>query len=506
MITDRGSYLAKYDESGTLVWQSLYECVQIIDIDMDSKGDIYFTGEKHFGCDHMVNPFLNLSNTNNVGATGNQGFVFAKVNGADGVCDFFEFWEGVGSGHLTGNALTIDKDNDILYVAIQPYLSSGSTVFGTTINETTIFRIDDVNNFPFVQTMDKDMSTVVHPIDSSPSIIGFPGGGIAQIEYHDGFVYGTGWGPNSPGVGPRMNGAGTSEVFIFDENLSIHDFEDFDANAFNIKIWPRMDDLVLAVCGIFEDNATIASHAISGTYQHGFLAAWEVTSHDLSNPIPAKALNDDPNTYYTTGIIPFSMDYNERHLLVSSVGSSQFINAYALADSIYLSWDEMALDNSSNYFDFATGISYGNEIGSQRSADIAYQPTLERFIFIGNNNSNEDMVFGSTTFSPISGVNNNNTYIVAIEDQFSNGHWRLQNETFNEIDLNVFPNPTSGILQLSSSIETQIIISTLEGKTVLKQNMIIGENTLDLSFLSSGLYLLRDEENKIPIKKITISK
>ncbi|MCC5918594.1 MAG: T9SS type A sorting domain-containing protein [Cryomorphaceae bacterium] len=521
MINNMGSYLVKYDAAGRLVWQSLYECVRIIDIDMDSNGDIYFTGEKHADCDHRVTPFLNTNNTNNFGLpVAHQGFVIAKVNGADGVCETFDFYEGGGGvdGNLIGNALTIDKENDILYVAVQPCNSLGSEPFGILIDETSIFKIDDVNTYPFAPSIQQDMDLVIHPnsppapLPPIPSIIGFSGGGIAQIEYHDGHLYGVGWGPGNSGKGSGMNGDGESEVFIFDDDLTIIDFEDFNANAFNLKIWPYNDDLVLAVCGIFENDAVIAGSTIFGTFQHGFLAAWEVSSQDFSTPIDVIPLDDDPNTFYTTGIIPFSMDFNQDHLLVSSVGSSQFISAYEYISTNTLTepWPsmEMAIDNTGLLYDFATGVSYGNEIGSQRAADIAYQPSLDRFVFIGNNNTNQDMVFGSTTFSPDPTFFTNNTYIIAIEDHLTHGHWRLQNETFdyNEISFDVFPNPSSGVLQVNSSIETIIIVLNLEGKTILKQNIQSGENTLDLSDLSSGLYLLRDEENKFPIKKISIFK
>lgn len=515
MLNNMGSYIVKYDAPGRLVWHSLYECVRIIDIDMDSNGDIYFTGEKHADCDFRVTPFLNSNNTNIFGIPDvHQGFVIAKVNGADGVCETFDFYEGGGGidGNLIGNALTIDKENDILYVAVQPYNSPGSEPFSISVDETTIFRIDDVNFFPFgvSNLVEMNSGAVINPSTSDPSIIGFSGGGIAQIEYHDGYLYGVGWGPNNNGVGPRMDGDGESEVFIFDDNFNIQDIEVFNANAFNLKIWPRMDELVLAVCGVFENNTTIGGSSITGTIQHGFLSAWEVSSQDFSNLINVIPLDDDPNTFYTTGIIPFSMDYNEDHFVVSSVGSSQFISAYTggLADGWSAPNLKIALSNTGSLFDFATGISYGNEIGSQRAADIAYQPSLDRFIFIGNNNTNQEMVFDSTTFSPDTNFLANNTYIVAIKDSNNQGYWRIHNETFknNDVTFNIFPNPSSGLIQVNTSESTTIVFTNLEGKTLLRQNISAGENSLDLSRFSSGIYLLRDEENRIPIKKIIISK
>jgi len=70
----------------------------------------------------------------------------------------------------------------------------------------------------------------------------------------------------------------------------------------------------------------------------------------------------------------------------------------------------------------------------------------------------------------------------------------LNTENFNQKKLRVYPNPTSGNLNLhfeKSYKEISIIISNLSGKTVLATSANnIAKITLDISSLSKGLYIL----------------
>lgn len=70
----------------------------------------------------------------------------------------------------------------------------------------------------------------------------------------------------------------------------------------------------------------------------------------------------------------------------------------------------------------------------------------------------------------------------------------LSSENFNQKKLRVYPNPTSGNLNLyfeKSYKEISIVISNLSGKTVLATSANnIAKITLDISSLSKGLYIL----------------
>jgi hypothetical protein len=65
-------------------------------------------------------------------------------------------------------------------------------------------------------------------------------------------------------------------------------------------------------------------------------------------------------------------------------------------------------------------------------------------------------------------------------------------EPSNQIDLMVFPNPTSGILHISSSEQiNEIHIFDITGKTVLSQMTTdIGIQSLDLEALRVGTYFI----------------
>jgi PKD repeat protein len=77
--------------------------------------------------------------------------------------------------------------------------------------------------------------------------------------------------------------------------------------------------------------------------------------------------------------------------------------------------------------------------------------------------------------------------------------------------LNIYPNPTEGIvhidIQNTTNFEGKIIIRTLEGRT-MHQQKIGSNNTIDLSNLQNGLYLveIHDNQNTIVTEKLTILK
>ncbi|GEM_PF-5972669 len=56
--------------------------------------------------------------------------------------------------------------------------------------------------------------------------------------------------------------------------------------------------------------------------------------------------------------------------------------------------------------------------------------------------------------------------------------------------ISVFPNPTSDFINLELNEDAQLTIYSNLGKLIKSQELVNGENTLDVSFLNSGVYII----------------
>ena len=69
-------------------------------------------------------------------------------------------------------------------------------------------------------------------------------------------------------------------------------------------------------------------------------------------------------------------------------------------------------------------------------------------------------------------------------------------------DMQVFPNPTSGLLNVNTSQSQQISVFDLGGKLVYISQLSPGQNALDLSQLKPGIYVLVNEDRSLRQKII----
>jgi len=69
--------------------------------------------------------------------------------------------------------------------------------------------------------------------------------------------------------------------------------------------------------------------------------------------------------------------------------------------------------------------------------------------------------------------------------------------TLNEaFKLNIFPNPSSGIIHIQCPIESTIQIVSANGQILLNQHLQGGMSTLNLDILNKGLYIIRVQSSK----------
>ncbi|GEM_PF-4295018 len=93
--------------------------------------------------------------------------------------------------------------------------------------------------------------------------------------------------------------------------------------------------------------------------------------------------------------------------------------------------------------------------------------------------------------------------------------WKSDTESQDDFSLHsstisVFPNPTNGILQINAKTGiTKIVLTNLSGKEVLSQTLNSFQNsqTIDLTLLSAGIYILRVcTKTEVIVQKIVLTK
>jgi hypothetical protein len=115
--------------------------------------------------------------------------------------------------------------------------------------------------------------------------------------------------------------------------------------------------------------------------------------------------------------------------------------------------------------------------------------------------------------APISLTDSNSVVIYSTSGAYGSGDFRsFATGAFLNVDshelggFTMYPNPTDGILNIISPTKIEISISDISGKIIYKNNNIINETTIDLTFLQSGVYFAKiksdsaEKNQKIIIK------
>ena len=76
----------------------------------------------------------------------------------------------------------------------------------------------------------------------------------------------------------------------------------------------------------------------------------------------------------------------------------------------------------------------------------------------------------------------------------------------NTADVKLYPNPTNGLLHIEGQSAMRISVTNLLGQ-MLQETIALGNTTIDLSHLESGMYLIRIEtENSVTVRKVNVRK
>ncbi|MCR5037805.1 MAG: C10 family peptidase [Bacteroidales bacterium] len=165
----------------------------------------------------------------------------------------------------------------------------------------------------------------------------------------------------------------------------------------------------------------------------------------------------------------------------------------------YISWDQPEITSYLHHFKVlrSTGVYKDEEL----IAEIPYD----------GNNSYE---YFDNTYDQIQSewvVYSVNCVYIRGEEQCESEWWDVQfwitdTEENTDESINVYPNPTNGLLNVSGNGVMQITVNNLLGQT-LSETLAEGNATLDLSGYRPGCYLVRIATDKgITVKKIAVKK
>ena len=364
-------------------------------------------------------------------------------------------------------------------------INKGWYIFGDDYSTPTITAPNNLNTDP-------DPSTcVAENIDlGTPSIIG--GCGVYTISN------------NAPSEFP----IGTTSVLwtVVDEN----GFESNDTQTVTVALQVDVAD----VCYVSSDPTAVTNNRIyittdidnsginvayyevlreapSGGYENiGFINPPEVSFLDIDSDNTTQAYRYKIQTTDVCGASYPDSSFHKTILLQSGIASDNSIN---LSWTPYLGLDfntyNIYKNTNGTGYELLTSLSFNNTTYNDTAANVL-DNAYEYYIAIEAPGCNTDPLM--TEF-----IKSNLEYI--------NPNLGSNDLTYLENAISLFPNPTSGQVQLNISNDIEVI--NLKLYNVLGQQItIVANNTIELSFLPAGLYYLQVDTNLGTITKTVIRK
>ncbi|MCE3278273.1 MAG: hypothetical protein K0S44_464 [Bacteroidetes bacterium] len=479
MISDMylDMFILKLDASGSFVWSKQIKSSKRIygnAICLDSQGDIYATGYCEDTTDFDPGtPVYNLIT--------DYYYENAFVLKLDPAGDFM--WASLlGDGSYSyGSSISVDPFGNVLttgYFSGTADFDPGADTFNLVAYagsfDAYISKLDMAGNLSWVRKIGHsgaDYGTSVNA-DSTGNI--YISGSFQNTVDFD----------PSPVI-YHMSSAGSADAFILKLDLQgnflwSHRFGSYENDYCNdVSLDGNCN---IYICGTFKGtsdfnpNAGVYNMTSSGsTTQDIFIIKidslsnfiWAKQMGGISNEYPCSIFLDALNNIYTTGYFLATSDFDPGPATMNLTSSG--------SQDIFIS----KLDNSGNYL-WAKQIGAG---GSDYSYSIAVDPAYNIYT-TGRFQSQVD-------FDPNSGVYNltgmpGSSFIHKL-NQLSVGI----NEEKTTVDLTIYPNPGSGFLTIETGKDAIISITDIMSKKILEY--VVKETiTLDLSFLTTGIYFIRE--------------
>lgn len=143
---------------------------------------------------------------------------------------------------------------------------------------------------------------------------------------------------------------------------------------------------------------------------------------------------------------------------------------------------------------------------------VVYKNSANGYIMLNQNGNNRcvkyqwkvdnKVVSNTNYFSVPMYANGNHTYCVVLIDSCNKcdtsicvtRKFNCQNLGVNaieEVSVEIYPNPSSGVFLINASSHYDVVVTDLNGKLVWSGSVNSGENSIDLSAFSGGLYIIR---------------
>ena len=154
--------------------------------------------------------------------------------------------------------------------------------------------------------------------------------------------------------------------------------------------------------------------------------------------------------------------------------------------------------------------------------DISGHPNVDRLNVSTNNLLTLNVKNGNNTnFVQYASLSNPNLTCIEVDDaSWSSANWSfkdaastyvnnqaecatLSNQEFTQVNFNMYPNPVNNMLTISMQTEASYSLITVNGQVIKQGKFKTGENILDTSSLSNGLYFIQVKTNEgLATKKI----
>lgn len=510
------SYIVKYGPNNNLIRVKRFQCFssRFFDIKVDSQGNIlvagFFQGTMDFDPSATV---LNITSVSQ-----NNGDIFVlKLDS-----NFNLIWvKTMGSGgRETATALAIDSQNNIIVTGTYQTnldLDPSTSVFnvnGTndaTDTNTFICKLNSTGDFLWGKSIVRGGNVYfVKPLDiktDTNNNIVIIGDFIGSADFDTGIGV----------VNLTADiGSSTSDAFILklDANGNFNWVRKFNQttpltlsskSSQNIVINSTNEIYTSFYCSV---NGGIDFDPGSGTFiasplnSSGFTA---IVKFDTSgNFITAKILEAQPIALQSTGL---ALDVNQNIVLTGKVRGTT--NFGTVTNPVIFS---SPLIPPNNYFDtfFILRVNPQLTFLDFKKIDTSGQNAIisnnQNIAIDANNVLHASFeVAGDITIGQTGGTNNlyqNGSFfnVVFIHDQLTN---TLATNELNRTEIKIYPNPSSTILNINFEENANLQIVDMLGKTVFETQLNIGNNTINSSFLNTGIYLIKiQNENKSFVQKL----
>lgn len=445
--TSKDFFIVKYDDLAYAFSRSIGGAGDDIvnAMDVDSNNNLILTGIYRGTVDFNPNISVNNSLTT---TSGGEAYVLKLNENLDYVwAKSFATTDAVGNN---GKVLKVDSNDDIVVGGLFKGVSDFDPNAGTQ-NETAATNFFAGFIVKLTSTGNYSWKAVLNNVNNNAS-------GTTYANTHETFL----------------------ESLAIDSNnniVTVGTFRgrnvDFDPSAGSAPV--NSDNRIQSGTGFTEYRNTGYLWKLNASGGYAWVGAIRTSSSYLSGAdiFPYAVTFDVNNDFYFSGHFRQTIDLNPASgssWLTSTANNDVFIGKFS---------------GSSNALIWARSYGGANNVYTN---DMKISGT--KLVLLGS-------FVATVDFDPNSGIENvtsqggNDTYLLSLNETSL-----LSSEAFEKANISIYPNPVSSVLNLQTELsDFNYVIYTIEGKIVKQGKSTISETSVDVSSLTSGIYLVEIESN-----------